>query len=108
MSYYCGFCGKEFADIEARAKCELRCAEEIRKKKEKEEKELAELERVAAEKELISIKDLFDEKFAEYVKAYHKLPRLRIPSTETVKANEPRGNEDDFWADLISELLSEF
>ena len=106
MPYTCGFCGKEFEDIEARAKCELRCAEEIRKKEKEEKEKLAKLERQAAEKELWEIKDHFDEKYSEYIKKYHKAP-LRPIAVKAAEKHEA-GNEDDFLADLISDLLNSF
>lgn len=105
MPYSCGFCGKEFDNIEARAKCELQCAERIRKEEELKKKELAKFEREAAEKELWEIKDHFDEKYSEYIKKYHKVP-LRPIAVKAVE-HEP-GNEDDFLADLISDLLNGF
>lgn len=100
MNYICAYCGTEFGDIEARAKCELRCAEKRRKEEAEKKKELEELERLAAEKELFAIKTQFDEKKTEYIKKYRKLPSGICCKCKT------GGNEDDFWADLFVDLLN--
>ena len=100
MPYSCGFCGKEFDNIEARAKCELQCAERIRKEEDQKQRELIELERVAAEKELLAIKTHYEEKKSEYIRKYRKLPQ-----GVCCKCNSG-GNEDDFWADLFVDLLN--
>ena len=104
MPYNCGFCGKEFEDIEARAKCELQCAANIRKKEEQEKKELEELERQAAEKEIQALIDLHDKKYAEYVKKYHRVPHWKPVPGKEIEA----GTIEDFFADLISELANSY
>lgn len=99
MPYSCGFCGKEFDNIEARAKCELQCAERIRKEEERKKKELAELERAAAEKEVLALQTKYLEKRSEYIKKYGKYPVVKRIRTDD--------SEADTFADFVSEILRE-
>lgn len=104
MPYSCGFCGKKFDNIEARAKCELQCAERIRKEEELKKKELANFEREALEKEIDQLEKVYLDKVQDYVEKYHKLPP-NFDFSYKLHLTSNGGNEDDFWADLISELL---
>lgn len=93
QKFVCSYCGAEYDDAPARARCELECDEKQKQKMERERQELLRAEKETRKKAVVDQYNKFVEEWKQYQRDYHESIKFRI---------------NGFDRGLFDSLLSEF